>query len=68
MYNHNKAQQSKNRVYIFWDILYLEADYDSWYNKRNGNTKVSKGFTICANAPIPPIFMAYTTDRVFLRH
>ena len=22
MYNHNKAQQSKNRVYISWDILY----------------------------------------------
>ena len=23
MYNHNKAQQSKNRVYISWDILYI---------------------------------------------
>ena len=23
MYNHNKAQQSKNRVNISWDILYL---------------------------------------------
>ena len=23
MYNHNKAQQSKNRVHIFWDILYF---------------------------------------------
>ena len=22
MYNHNKAQQSKNRVLISWDILY----------------------------------------------
>ena len=22
MYNHNKAQQSKKRVYISWDILY----------------------------------------------
>ena len=22
MYNHNKAQQSKNRVHIYWDILY----------------------------------------------
>ena len=22
MYNHNKAQQSKNRVHIPWDILY----------------------------------------------
>ena len=24
MYNHNKAQQSKNRVHISWDILYVE--------------------------------------------
>ena len=25
MYNHNKAQQSKNRVHISWDMLYIEA-------------------------------------------
>ena len=25
MYNHNKAQQSKNRVHISWDILYGSA-------------------------------------------
>ena len=25
MYNHNKAQQSKNRVHISWDILYVNA-------------------------------------------
>ena len=24
MYNHNKAQQSKNRVHISWDILYTK--------------------------------------------
>ena len=24
MYNHNKAQQSKNCVHISWDILYTE--------------------------------------------
>ena len=23
MYNHNKAQQRKNRVHISWDILYV---------------------------------------------
>ena len=23
MFNHNKAQQSKNRVHISWDILYI---------------------------------------------
>ena len=27
MYNHNKAQQSKNRVHISWDILYIS---DIW--------------------------------------
>ena len=27
MYNHNKAQQSKNRVHISWDILY---GYIAW--------------------------------------
>ena len=25
MYNHNKAQQSKNRVHISWDILYVST-------------------------------------------
>ena len=29
MYNHNKAQQSKNRVHISWDILYV-CDADSY--------------------------------------
>ena len=27
MYNHNKAQQSKNRVHISWDILYSTSDF-----------------------------------------
>ena len=26
MYNHNKAQQSENRVHISWDILYLSVE------------------------------------------
>ena len=26
MYNHNKAQQSKNHVHISWDILYMYND------------------------------------------
>ena len=26
MYNHNKAQQSKNRVHTSWDILYVSND------------------------------------------
>ena len=29
MYNHNKAQQSKNRVHISWDILYQSPMF-SW--------------------------------------
>ena len=32
MYNHNKAQQSKNRVHISWDILYItsmEYEYET---------------------------------------
>ena len=28
MYNHNKAQQSKNRVHISWDILYCISEYN----------------------------------------
>ena len=28
MYNHNKAQQSKNRVHISWDILYVIEDIE----------------------------------------
>ena len=31
VYNHNKAQQSKNRVHISWDLLYLKVSrrYDT---------------------------------------
>ena len=29
MYNHNKAQQSKNCVHIYWDILYSSV-LNSW--------------------------------------
>ena len=31
MYNHNKAQQSKNRVHISWDILYLQHTHTADY-------------------------------------
>ena len=30
MYNHNKAQQSKNRVHISWDILYVHMQTIIW--------------------------------------
>ena len=36
MYNHNKAQQSKNRVHISWDILY------AWTNPDMGKTAGTK--------------------------
>ena len=29
MYNHNKAQQSKNRVHISWDILYAHEEQNT---------------------------------------
>ena len=32
MYNNNKAQQSKNRVHISWDILYQKI-YDKLMEK-----------------------------------
>ena len=28
MFNHNKAQQSSNRVHISWDILYVRREED----------------------------------------
>ena len=31
MYNHNKAQQSKNRVHISWDILYWDCPESMFY-------------------------------------
>ena len=27
MYNHNKAQQSKNRVHISWEKLYVDENH-----------------------------------------
>ena len=30
MYNHKKAQQSKNRVHISWDILYFSLAQSFW--------------------------------------
>ena len=35
MYNHNKAQQSKNRVHIFWDILYIYGDESPKYGQKD---------------------------------
>ena len=37
MYNHNKAQQSKNRVHISWDIL-----YSSWITNTMADLALSE--------------------------
>ena len=41
MYNHNKAQQSKNRVHISWDILYVDVLFANYWDKFVQNTFVS---------------------------
>ena len=38
MYNHNKAQQSKNRVHISWDILYASVNYDIIFSDNGFST------------------------------
>ena len=45
MYNHNKAQQSKNRVHISWDILYIMLKIQDiiWYHLL---TLMRKGYGI----------------------
>ena len=45
MYNHNKAQQSKNRVHISWDILYVFLALTHRYVMFNWNN-------ICVSDPI----------------
>ena len=40
MYNYNKAQQSKNRVHISWDILYIYIEksiFKAMYRGRDGS-------------------------------
>ena len=54
MYNHNKAQQSKNRVHISWDILYiLKSQLILQLNKMDIKTKRAILYTyICIHAHI----------------
>ena len=42
MYNHNKAQQSKNRVHIYWDILYaiIQINHE-WPSQSHENLSIS---------------------------
>ena len=48
MYNHNKAQQNKNRVHISWDILYLKSA-DGFHLQIDGLVQD------CSNASALPI-------------
>ena len=47
MYNHNKAQQSKNRVHISWDILYEFSIYFTsvFFRLAGGFQKIKCKFT-----------------------
>ena len=64
MYNHNKAQQSKNRVHISWDILYvdylqdpLQFRLDTYEYRMSARSKVA---SLCHTA--------YSYDfKIFLR-
>ena len=41
MYNHNKAQQSKNRLHISWDILYMSVIGNKVVMKNIGKIQIS---------------------------
>ena len=59
MYNHNKAQQSSNRVHISWDILYICDDYQTlptfldwlWKDSYICKQKISKLYAIYIRLP-----------------
>ena len=40
MYNHNKAQQSKKRVHISWDILYVSNRYLSQWGAKLSQSQI----------------------------
>ena len=52
MYNHNKAQQSKNRVHISWDVLYYFADglLDQLWNLQEKGVLIYTMITVIAYA------------------
>ena len=55
MYNHNKAQQSKNRVHISWDILYINIYKEC----------ICMGYLISVIAEVPVhIWQVYKTAPV----
>ena len=41
MYNHNKAQQSTNRVHISWDILYITITHNQAYRKLKRQAEIA---------------------------
>ena len=62
MYNHNKAQQSKNRVHISWDILYV---YPVYYIFQT--IVVYKTFTIFSVDVYAPRWILYHTAALVPR-
>ena len=52
MYNHNKAQQSKNRVHISWDILYTCVNKLTIIDSDNGLSFHRRQAIILINAGI----------------
>ena len=60
MYNHNKAQQNKNRVHISWDILYEECHF------RNPNWKFTSILSVSRNSDaLLYIILSKTFDKTF---
>ena len=53
MYNHNKAQQSKNRVHISWDILYNP----SYSYKKECCAGIENVFDACRNKKMATVFL-----------
>ena len=51
MYNHNKAQQSKKRVHISWDILYTVQAYFLGPLRRNiwGSSYLGDGYVVTSH-------------------
>ena len=56
MYNHNKAQQSKNRVHISWDILYVVGRYQP------------TGVIVVVADVLAPIFPLTTGYQIIYNH
>ena len=71
MFNHNKAQQSSNRVHISWDILYVRREED-WlsfmYKNPLHKDRLEPMFTdttIKANEKLNSVYISYSWSIQF---